>query len=80
MKQPKRNPLLVHFGNKVRDARIAKNISQETLGYEINLHRTYIGMIERAERNISFVQAIKIIQYLNLKIEDLYDFPLRKKR
>lgn len=69
----KKDPLLVKFGNLVRSAREEKNISQEELGYELNLHRTYIGMIERAERNISFLHALKIIQYLNLSIMDLYE-------
>ena len=69
----KKDPLLVKFGNLVRMAREEKNISQEELGYELNLHRTYIGMIERAERNISFLHALKIIQHLDLNIKVLYD-------
>lgn len=72
MKQ-KKDPLLVKFGNLVRLARENKNISQEELGYELNLHRTYIGMIERAERNISFLHALKIVQHLDLNIKDLYE-------
>ena len=69
----KKNSLLVQFGNLVRIAREEKKISQEELGYELNLHRTYIGMIERAERNISFLHALKIIQHLDLNIKVLYD-------
>lgn len=69
----KKDPLLVKFGNLVRMAREEKNISQEELGYELNLHRTYIGMIERAERNISFLHALKIIQHFNLDIKGLYE-------
>ena len=69
----KKDPLLVKFGNLVRLARENKNISQEELGYELNLHRTYIGMIERAERNISFLHALKIVQHLDLNIKDLYE-------
>lgn len=69
----KKDPLLVKFGNLVRLARVNKNISQEELGYELNLHRTYIGMIERAERNISFLHALKIVQHLDLNIKDLYE-------
>lgn len=80
MRKPKRNPLLVNFGNLVRKARTFQNMSQEELGFKVGLHRTYIGMIERAERNISFIQAISLIQFLNLKIEDLYDISICKKR
>lgn len=78
----KKDPLLVKFGNLVRIAREEKNISQEELGYELNLHRTYIGMIERAERNISFLHALKIIQHLDFKVEDLYEdgVPLSKRK
>ena len=72
MSKSNKNPLLRKFGNLVRDARIEKGLSQEELGYELELHRTYIGMIERAERNISFAQAIKLIQYLNINIKELY--------
>lgn len=69
----KKDPLLVKFGNLVRMAREENNLSQEELGYELNLHRTYIGMIERAERNISFLHALKIIQHLDLNIKSLYE-------
>ena len=69
----KKDPLLVKFGNLVHVAREKKGISQEALGFELNLHRTYIGMIERAERSISLLQALKIIRHLNIDIKDLYD-------
>ena len=69
----KKNPLLVRFGNLVRMAREEKKISQEELGCELNLHRTYIGMIERAERNISFLHALKIIQRFDLDMKGLYE-------
>jgi transcriptional regulator with XRE-family HTH domain len=41
------------FAENLRKARLAKKLSQEDLGELANLHRTYVGSIERAERNVS---------------------------
>ena len=41
------------FAENLRKARLAKGLSQEDLGELANLHRTYVGSIERAERNVS---------------------------
>lgn len=38
-----------NFGTIIRELRYEKKISQEELGFRSNLHRTYIGMIERGE-------------------------------
>ena len=59
------------FGDNVRKHRRALNISQEELAHRAELHRTYIGMIERAEKNITLVNIQKIANALEVKIEDL---------
>lgn len=59
------------FGNNVRTYRRLLNISQEELAYKADLHRTYIGMIERAEKNITLINIEKIANALEVKIEDL---------
>ncbi len=41
------------FAESLRKARLAKGLSQEDLAELANLHRTYVGSVERAERNIS---------------------------
>lgn len=41
------------FAENLRKARLAKELSQEDLAELANLHRTYVGSIERAERNVS---------------------------
>ena len=41
------------FAENLRKARLAKDLSQEDLGELANIHRTYVGSVERAERNIS---------------------------
>ena len=59
------------FGSRVRDLRIAQGISQEVLAQKSGLHRTYIGGIERGERNISLVNIEKIAKALNLTLVDI---------
>jgi transcriptional regulator with XRE-family HTH domain len=41
------------FAENLRKARLAKGLSQESLAELANLHRTYVGSVERAERNVS---------------------------
>ena len=52
--------ILVKFGNKVREERRKKQLSQEKFAEIIGIHRTYIGMIERAEKNITLNNIDKI--------------------
>ena len=59
------------FGENVRKFRRKLNISQEELADKADLQRTYIGMIERAEKNITLVNIEKIANALEVKIEDL---------
>jgi len=63
--------ILVRFGNTVRDIRKEKGFSQEKLAHKANLHRTYIGMIERAEKNISLLNIEKISKALEVNIKIL---------
>ncbi len=53
--------------------RIKRNLSQEKLAEKANVHRTYIGMIERAEKNITLQNIEKIAKALNVKIKDLFN-------
>jgi transcriptional regulator with XRE-family HTH domain len=50
-----------------------KNLSQEELSFKADLHRTYIGMIERAEKNITLVNIEKIAKALNVDIKELFN-------
>lgn len=59
------------FGRNVQVARQALGISQEELAFQAGLHRTYIGMVERAERSISLQNAKKIADALNVKLDTL---------
>ncbi|GGC82406.1 hypothetical protein GCM10011508_07170 [Flavobacterium lutivivi] len=61
----------IKFGEKVRELRVSKNLSQEQLADLANVHRTYIGMVERAEKNITLVNIEKISKALNVNIIEL---------
>lgn len=63
--------ILIKFGNKVREERINLGLSQEELAARAGVHRTYIGMIERAEKNITLKNIGKIAKALNTKPSDL---------
>ena len=62
---------MITFGRNVQVARQALGISQEELAFRAGLHRTYIGMVERAERSISLQNAKKIADALNVKLDTL---------
>lgn len=65
--------ILIKFGQSVRQLRKEKNLSQEDLSFKADLHRTYIGMIERAEKNITLVNIEKIAKALNVDIKELFN-------
>lgn len=64
--------ILIDFGNRVRKERAKLGWSQEELAERAGVHRTYIGMIERAERNITLESIEKIARPLNIKIAELF--------
>lgn len=63
--------ILVNFGKRVRELRTLKGLSQEQLAHVANVHRTYIGMIERAEKNITLLNIEKIANALNVHVTEL---------
>lgn len=65
--------ILIKFGERVRFFRKQKGLSQEQLAFKADLHRTYIGMIERAEKNITLVNIEKIAIALDLSIIELFN-------
>ncbi|GEM_PF-417124 len=67
--------ILKIFGENVRKERLKQNLSQEEFAERADFHRTYIGMIERAERNITLVNLERIAKALELDIADLLKKP-----
>jgi transcriptional regulator with XRE-family HTH domain len=65
---------LFFLGKKIRKERLTRGLSQERLGELAELHRTYIGMIERAEKNITIINLRKIAEALGLETKALVDF------
>ena len=63
--------ILEVFGQNVRTFRVEQGLSQEQLAEKAGLHRTYIGMIERAEKNITLCNIEKIALALNVDIKSL---------
>ena len=65
--------ILVRFGKKIREVRENRGLSQEALADIANVHRTYIGMVERAEKNITLLNIQKLAKALKTDIKDLFD-------
>ena len=60
-------------GSRIRKYRLAKGLSQEELAFEADLHRAYIGQIERGEKNIGVQNLQKIATALKIKMSKLID-------
>ena len=65
---------LEQLGSRIRELRIEKGLSQEKLSFECDLDRTYIGSVERGERNIAAINLKKISKALNISISNLFNF------
>ena len=63
--------ILEKFGAKVRGERIRLGFSQEKLASRAEMHRTYIGMIERAEKNITLQNIEKVAKALEISLDKL---------
>lgn len=66
-----KEPILLKFGKNVQEQRKARDLSQEQLAELAGVHRTYIGMLERAEKNITLLNIAKIAKALNVSISVL---------
>ncbi|WCO01999.1 helix-turn-helix domain-containing protein [Psychroserpens ponticola] len=66
--------ILKEFGLRIRELRLESNLSQEKLSFKTGFHRTYIGMIERGERNISLTNIAVFSKAFEMNLSDLLDF------
>ena len=67
-------PLIEEFGKRIRQLRTERNLSQEELSFLTGFHRTYIGMIERGERNISLSNIGVFAKVFEVTVAQLLDF------
>ena len=65
------NNIIKRFSQNVKTLRLQKRWSQKELARRADLHRTYIGAIERHERNVSLVNVERIAKALKVNIKDL---------
>ena len=63
---------LVNFGNRVREIRKEKGLSQEALAALADIDRSYMGHIERGEKNITLTKIYQISEALNVDLVALF--------
>ncbi|OWY23295.1 XRE family transcriptional regulator [Sphingobacteriales bacterium UPWRP_1] len=66
----KKNKHLVGLGKQIREQRKLKGLSQEQLAWQAEVDRSYVGGIERGERNVSFLTLVKIANCLGCDIAE----------
>lgn len=64
---------LQHLGDRLREARQAQQLTQEELAEKCGLHRTFIGSVERGERNLSILNLRRIAKVLRVRLTILLD-------
>ena len=67
-------PLINAFGKRIRTLRTARGLSQEQLAELTGFHRTYIGMIERGERNLSLSNIGVFAKVFEMSVSELMNF------
>jgi transcriptional regulator with XRE-family HTH domain len=72
MEQAALDKIKKRFGERVRTLRKERGFSQEGFAFECELHRTYIGAIERGEQNVSLENIARIADALGVTVLDLF--------
>lgn len=65
---------LIFLGRKIRSERQKMQVSQEKLGELAGVHRTYVGMVERGEKNITIFNLRRFAKALGVEVRELLDF------
>ena len=61
------------FGRRLRELRMARGLSQEALADRAGLHRTYLGSVERGERNVALENIHALAAALQVPIKQLFE-------
>ncbi|MBQ2269466.1 MAG: helix-turn-helix transcriptional regulator [Bacteroidaceae bacterium] len=64
--------ITVRFGNRIKQLRLSKGLSQEKFAISIDMDRTYYASVEKGKRNISIVNIEKIAKGLDISLEELF--------
>lgn len=64
--------IMRHVGRKLRSYRQNRGMTQEELAEKADLHYTYIGQVERGEKNLTLVSLEKILDALEISFEELF--------
>jgi len=65
--------LSAKFGEVIRELRKERSLSQEELADKADVHRTYVGMIERGEKNITIENIQKLAKALNVSLKSIFE-------
>lgn len=68
-----KSPFLVAVGKAIQKARKERGLSQERLAELADVHRTYIGMLERGEKNMTLTNAKKVCEALQIPLSTLFN-------
>lgn len=68
----KKHPALIKVGKRIRELRKEKGFSQESFAYEVGLDRTYMGSLERGERNLAAINLVRIAKALKVEVGELF--------
>lgn len=66
--------LIIRIGDRIRQIRKEKQLSQEELGELSGLHTNYIGQVERGEKNVTIESLEKIVVGLGISMEHLFRY------
>lgn len=69
---PNMSSLRVRLGKAIRRLRLQAGYSQESFAAVVGVHRTYMGSLERGERNVSLENIEKVAKALNISVSQLF--------
>jgi transcriptional regulator with XRE-family HTH domain len=66
------------LGDRIRSRRVGRGLTQAQLAEQCSLHRTFIGSVERGERNVSVLNLRTIARALRVPLADLFTSPTKE--